>query len=614
MIGEVTFGVIGLLFLFADVRTFASTFQQTFFGAPNTNLAIMATAVFATSFLALIIAARLGPTRALGSSAALFVLTTVLATASRNNASDLALTVVALAAGFWWLAFLHSARAGETGSPLVSALPLAFAVDLALRAVFRTIAVPDLAWPLALAIVLLAAFVFIASGLVALAPARQWYRPDARGLLGLVAVPSLLLVADTGGTNGAQIAIAGGLGTGPEPARATQIGEVAAGLGVAIGAIAAWRVGLRGVVAGVLVALGALLLWAHLPFASLGGGLLLAAGVVTASAALTGAPLRVTGSPALVVLALSVGWLVFVAGAFGFYALWAYYPALWAATAFVAIAALLAPARMRFGRLATLATAVIAIAAPVAAYATTPPADAPLASRNTFRVMTYNIHQGFNASQIPSLDPIVDVVSQEQPDVVCLQEVARGWTIDEGHDALSYLAERLHMSYAFLPAIGDLYGDAILSRFDMTDVRRIAYPYEGGKHQPRGAIGVTTSGVTVVCTHLDDVSDASIERQTQVRQMHNTWIDANPLIIAGDLNATPGSIEIQLFDQSGFSDLGEPAGNTTTMDDPQKRIDYVFGKGVVGSAAHIAANNDLDVLKAASDHRALVVNVTVTKR
>ena len=56
VIGEVTFGVIGLLFLFADLRTFSSTFQLTFFGAPNTNLGVAAAAVFATSFLAILVA------------------------------------------------------------------------------------------------------------------------------------------------------------------------------------------------------------------------------------------------------------------------------------------------------------------------------------------------------------------------------------------------------------------------------------------------------------------------------------------------------------------------------------------------------------------------------
>jgi len=39
MVGEVTFAVIGLLLLIADIRMFSSTFQLTFFGQSNTTLA-----------------------------------------------------------------------------------------------------------------------------------------------------------------------------------------------------------------------------------------------------------------------------------------------------------------------------------------------------------------------------------------------------------------------------------------------------------------------------------------------------------------------------------------------------------------------------------------------
>ena len=149
MIGEVTFGVIGLLFLFADLRTFSSTFQLTFFGAPNTNLGVAATAVFATSFLALLVGARLGPRRAVGLSAVMFGLATLALTASRSNWLDLALSVVALAAGFWWLALFHSSRVADGSPALARALPIAFVVDLALRAALRTQPVVDLAFPVA---------------------------------------------------------------------------------------------------------------------------------------------------------------------------------------------------------------------------------------------------------------------------------------------------------------------------------------------------------------------------------------------------------------------------------------------------------------------------------
>jgi endonuclease/exonuclease/phosphatase family metal-dependent hydrolase len=612
VIGEVIFGVIGLLFLFADVRTFASTFQQTFFGAPNTNLAIMAVSVFATSFLALLVSWRLGPRRALGIAGLLFAAATFLATTSRNNWIDLALSVIALAGGFWWMAFLHSARTADSASPLARALPIAFACDLALRAVFRTVPVVDLAWPVAVSIVGVGVLVFGAAGLIALGADRQWTAPDLRGLLGLLVTPCLVLIAETGATNGAQAALAGGLGLGPEQARVTQSGQVAVGLGIAVGALSLMRFPARGPIAAAAIVVGGALLWLHLPFASVVGAAILAAGVVIAAATLLGGPLRPAGSPAQVILPLSFGWVVFVAVAFGFYAFWAYQPAVYAALGAVALVVLFTPvSAVRLGAPLALATALIAIGGPLSAFVNTPVAPQPEAARITFRLMTYNIHQGFDAGQIPSLDAIVATIAAESPDVLCLQEVVRGWMIDEQHDALSLIAERLGMQYVWLPNIGDLYGNAVLSRFPMTDVKRVHYALEPGiRHQPRGVLFVRTADVLIGCTHLDELSDGTFVRQEQVRTIIREIGDTSPVVIAGDLNATPADIEIRLLNEFGLDDLGASAGDTTTGDDPQKRIDYVWGRGVVGGQAH--SLTVADAVKA-SDHRPLIVNITVTK-
>ncbi|MDP9276379.1 MAG: hypothetical protein M3O99_12400, partial [Chloroflexota bacterium] len=337
-----TFAVIGLLFLIADIRTFSSTFQLTFFGQSNTTLAIMATAVFGTAFLSPIVGWRLGPKRSVGMSAAMLGIATLVATVSRNNIADLALSVVGIAGGTWWLALLHASRPPDRQSPVAVALPIAFSADLVLRAAFRTVPLIDLNLTLAAPLVLVAALVFLAAGVAAMGGARTWTRPDARGALALIALPALFLVAETGATNGAQVALASGLGLGPEPPRATQLGMVLLGLGLAAGSLALSRRHPRGVAAAIALVAGAALLWyVHAPVVSLVGGLVLAAGLFIAAATIPGAPLKVAGSPAVVTLTLAVGWLVFVGTAFGFYAFWAYLPAVYAATALVAIAALL---------------------------------------------------------------------------------------------------------------------------------------------------------------------------------------------------------------------------------------------------------------------------------
>jgi endonuclease/exonuclease/phosphatase family metal-dependent hydrolase len=611
MVGEVTFAVIGLLFLIADIRTFSSTFQQTFFGQSNTTLAIIATAVFATSFLSPIVGWRLGPKRSVGMSAAMLGIATLIATVSRNNIADLGLAVVGIAGGMWWLGLVHASRPADRPSPLAVSLPIALCADLVVRAAFRTVPVVDLNLALAAPLILVAALVFFASGVAAMSGARTWTRPEARGALALIAVPALFLVAETGGTNGAQVALASGLGLGPEPPRATQLGMLLLALGLAAGSLALSRSHPRGISAAIALAAGTALLWyVHAPVVSLVGGLVLAAGLFIAAATIPGAPMRVAGSPAVVTLTLAVGWLVFVGTAFGFYAFWAYLPAVYAAVAVVAIAALLVSGgALPAWRALPIALVPIVVGVPLIALLLTPQSPVVQDPRNNFRVMTYNIHQGFNAGQVPSLDLLVDVISRESPDVLLLQEVVRGWMIDEQHDALSVLAERLGMPYVFGPNIGDLYGNAILSRFPMTDVKRVHFAVQPSvKHQPRGAVGVQIGDVLIVTTHLDEVADSSAIRQEQVRTILREWDGAQVAIIAGDMNAQPGDLEMGLFSEAGYGDLAEPAGPTTTMDDPQKRIDYIWGIGVVGANPHTV------MALGASDHRAVVVNVTKSSR
>jgi endonuclease/exonuclease/phosphatase family metal-dependent hydrolase len=214
---------------------------------------------------------------------------------------------------------------------------------------------------------------------------------------------------------------------------------------------------------------------------------------------------------------------------------------------------------------------------------------------------------------VPSLDNLVDVISRESPDVLLLQEVVRGWMIDEQHDALGVLAERLGMPYVFGPNIGDLYGNAILSRFPMTDVKRVHYAVQpSAKHQPRGAVGVRIGDVLIVTTHLDEIQDAesSAIRQEQVRTIFREWDGEKVAIIAGDMNAEPGALEMGLFSEAGYGDLAGGVPGGTTTDGSGKRIDYIWGIGVLPSNPHTVSAIPMPP----SDHLAVVVNVTKSGR
>jgi endonuclease/exonuclease/phosphatase family metal-dependent hydrolase len=607
LLGQTTFATIGLLFLIAAIRTFTSSLYMTYFGkVSNETLGAIALSVFAASALALVAAWRLGQRSAIALSGTLLAGGTVLAAAVRWDWADIVLSGAALVGGTWWLALTHAARLRTGSSAFVLGLPLAIAGDLALRSAFRTIPVADLALPLALALTLAGALLFLAAGIASLDPEREWTSPGGRGALALFAIPALLLVGETAGTNPVQVLGAAGLGRGPEGPGSTYAGMVLIGAGMTAGALVLAQPGTRRVSAIVALALGSLLLWARVPIVSAAGGVLLAMGVIVAAAVLPDTAARPARAPIATALALTMGWILFVALAFAFYAYYAPPVAPLAAAAVVAlglVAAIPLPGA-RLGAGGAVLVGALAVVVPVAALFTTPGTTSE--TRPAFRLMTYNVHHGFDEANVAALDRIAEVITAESPDVVVLQEVVRGWMITEQHDVLTVLAERLGMSYVWGPTVGETWGNAVLSRLPISDVRTIAFPRETAlRHVPRGAIFYRVSGVLIVATHLDHIDGATEVRQRQVRAILDAWRGEGPAILAGDLNALAGDREMKMLEEAGFRDLAAADGAvqpTFPAGAPERRIDYVWGIGVTGTQVHTVAST-------ASDHRAVVVNI-----
>ena len=618
MIGGAAFAIVGILFLLSAIHIFTATLYQSLFGKlPNTSLAAIAFVVFAASLLAIITGRRLGPRRAISATAFALAVSTLGFTAIRQEWIDLILAGCAVIAGTQWLALLHAGRGPGRPSPLAIALPAALAIDLALRGISATIPVVVAPAVLAVPLVLIAALVFLAGGIAVLGEPLTWATPGPRGAFGLLAVGPLLLAAETGSTNGAQLAIAGGLGLDGGPS--TQIGLLVAGIGIAAGAFVLARGLPARPAAAAAISVGAALMWMHVPVLSLAAGAAFAAGILIAAATLASAPQHDAGSPWVVVAGLGIGWVLFVAGTFVHYAYFANLEALWLLTAFVVVAVLLVPPSPlpRWRPAVALLVGTVAVLAPGAGLLLTAMPSSSSTTPLTFRVMTYNVHQGFDAFDIAGLDRTADTIAHEGPDVVVLQEVVRGWLIDEQHDVLGYLSARLGMPYVFGPTIGDLYGNAILSRYPITEVRRVHYAKEPGlRYQPRGAIiarigdSATLVKALIAVTHLDENADASAVRMEQVRTLLGEIGNATPAIIACDCNAKPEAPELKLITDSGFGDLGLQSGGgglTFSSDQPVERIDYIFGLGVTAAQGHVVSST-------ASDHRAVVVNVTVNVR
>lgn len=235
--------------------------------------------------------------------------------------------------------------------------------------------------------------------------------------------------------------------------------------------------------------------------------------------------------------------------------------------------------RARPTEAATLAIGLLFLCLPLYQFLTwSSPGPVP-DNGSPLRVMTYNIHQGFDLHGRPSLERIANVVEAQQPDVVALQEVPRGWVVNGSVDALSWLSQRLGMRAAWGPAADDFWGNAVLSRYPIEHIEHLPMPNNSEIRFNRAYLVVTLAVhgqlVQVVATHLHHIEREPQHRLPQVRALLNRVDWSRPTVLLGDLNAQPHHREIQLLVGSGLLRTG-PATPTYPADQPRRQIDYVF--------------------------------------
>ena len=225
------------------------------------------------------------------------------------------------------------------------------------------------------------------------------------------------------------------------------------------------------------------------------------------------------------------------------------------------------------------------------------------------RAITYNIHQGFDVHGMPTLDEIVDVLESERPDIIALQEVPRGWLVNGATDTLSWLSQRLDMHSAWGPATDRFWGNAILSRYPLTDVKHWYMPNNDELRLNRSVLMATIDvhgqPVQVVATHLHHVGREPHYRLVQVQALLDTVDWNRPSILLGDLNAQPHHAELQRLSRAGIdihrAELGVPVSVPTyPAERPRRQIDFVL------STEHFETLEHRAIQTTASDHLPLL--------
>ena len=234
------------------------------------------------------------------------------------------------------------------------------------------------------------------------------------------------------------------------------------------------------------------------------------------------------------------------------------------------------------------------------------------------RVLSYNIHHAQGVDKKLDLDRIAGVIRSAKPDVVALQEVDHKAKRTKGVDQAKKLGVLLKMHVAFGKNIdfqGGGYGNAVLSKSPIAKSENVLLPSFGGEQ--RGVLicelkhTAVEKPIRILATHLDHRADdreriASAKRINELAAGHV----AAPMILAGDINATPESDTLGVLKKVWRVANKKPLP-TFPATKPTRQIDYVlFRPKTQWRVIEVRVIDEA----VASDHRAILAELELIRR
>lgn len=238
------------------------------------------------------------------------------------------------------------------------------------------------------------------------------------------------------------------------------------------------------------------------------------------------------------------------------------------------------------------------------------------------RIVSWNIHKAIGGvDRRYDLDRVVSVLAEQKPDIALLQEVADGMPRSRFHDQAELLRDALglkHLAHAHEHRfkVGG-YGNAILSRFPLSDVHHVDLTV--GWRKKRGVISARSHvhydghqrSVVLFNFHL---GLAGSERATQLGRFLECHPFAGlhaktPVVLAGDFNDLWGSLGPRFLAPAGFARAGS-LSNTFPAMLPLRPLDGIFVRGDLST--HSCHPRRTNLARTASDHLPLVADLVLT--
>ncbi|MBQ3609806.1 MAG: metallophosphoesterase [Bacteroidaceae bacterium] len=226
-------------------------------------------------------------------------------------------------------------------------------------------------------------------------------------------------------------------------------------------------------------------------------------------------------------------------------------------------------------------------------------------SQDYLKLMTYNIRNAKGMDGVCNFQRIANVISNEAPDVVAIQELDSMTTRSGQKFVLNEIAERTQMHASYAPAIsfqGGKYGIGILSRKKPLDIHSYPLP---GREEARMLMVAEFEDYFFACTHLSLTEEDRLASLDIIKK--SVGKSDKPYFLAGDLNDTPDSKFIKALQQD-FQVLTNLKKPTFPAPEPTETIDYIaVWKHRTNNFANLSAQVHEEPL--ASDHRPLTVQL-----
>ena len=217
------------------------------------------------------------------------------------------------------------------------------------------------------------------------------------------------------------------------------------------------------------------------------------------------------------------------------------------------------------------------------------------------KIMSYNVRHCAGMDLVVDYDRTAEVITDNQPDVVAIQELDSMTGRSGRKYQLEELANRTNYYPVFGKAIdydGGGYGVGVLIKEQPLSTKWIPLPGE----EPRVLLVVELKDYVIACTHLDLEEAERLASAPLIIEEAQRW--EKPFILAGDWNDTP---ESQLLKElTKYFTINSGTDFTFPADVPNECIDYVATYN-----SHSAKTLESVVVDEpeASDHRPLMVKI-----